>query len=91
MRESTLEAKIVKYCRENGILTYKFSSPSHRGVPDRVMMKDGKVMFMEVKAPGKRPTALQLHEIEKIQRSGVVAGCVDDFSKTVFYLENFFC
>ena len=91
MRESALEAKIVKYCRENGILTYKFSSPSHRGVPDRVMMKDGKVMFMEVKAPGKRLTALQLHEIEKIQKSGVVAGCVDDFSVAVFYLENFFC
>lgn len=90
MRESTLEAKIVKYCRENGILTYKFSSPAHRGVPDRVMIKDGKVMFMEVKAPGKSPSALQLHEIEKIQKSGVVAGWVDDFSKAVFYLENFF-
>lgn len=91
MRESALEAKIVKYCRENGILTYKFSSPSHRGVPDRVMMKDGKVMFMEVKAPNKKPTALQLHEIEKIHLSGVVVGWVDDFSKAVFYLENFFC
>ena len=91
MRESVLEAKIVKYCRENGILTYKFSSPSHRGVPDRVMMKDGKVMFMEVKALSKKPTALQFHEIEKIQRSGIVVGWVDDFSKAVFYLENFFC
>jgi Holliday junction resolvase len=90
MRESALEAKIVKYCRENGILTYKFSSPSQRGVPDRVMLKNGKVMFMEVKAPGKRPTALQLHEIEKIRKSGIVAAWVNDFSNAVFYLENFF-
>jgi Holliday junction resolvase len=90
MRESTLEAKIVKFCRENGILTYKFSSPSHRGVPDRVMMKKGKMLFMEVKAPGKTPTPLQFHEMEKIQKSGINAVWVDDFSNAVFYLENFY-
>ena len=90
MRESTLEAKIVKYCRENGILTYKFSSPSHRGVPDRVMMKDGKVMFLEVKAPGKRPTALQLHEIEMIRKSGVFATWADNYLGAELMLKIFF-
>jgi len=90
MRESTLEAKIVKYCRENGILTYKFSSPSHRGVPDRVMMEDGKVMFLEVKAPGKTPSALQLHEIEKIRKSGVVAVWVDNYLGAELMLKIFF-
>lgn len=90
MRESTIEAKIVKYCRENGILTYKFSSPSHRGVPDRVMMRDGKVMFLEVKAPGKTPSALQLHEMTKIHKFGVDVAWVDDFSEARLYLENFF-
>jgi Holliday junction resolvase len=90
MRESALEAKIVKYCRENGILTYKFSSPSQRGVPDRVMMKDRRVMFMEVKAPGKTPTALQLHEIEKIRKSGVVASWVDSFINAKALLDFYF-
>jgi Holliday junction resolvase len=90
MRESALEAKIVKYCRENGILTYKFSSPSQRGVPDRVMMKDGKVLFLEVKAPGKEPTKLQLHEIEKIRKSGVFAVWADNYLGAELMLKIFF-
>jgi len=90
MRESALEAKIVKYCRENGILTYKFSSPSQRGVPDRVMMKDGKVLFLEVKAPGKEPTKLQIHEIEKIRKSGVVAAWADNYLGAELMLKIFF-
>ena len=92
MRESTLEAKIVKFCRENGILTYKFSSPSHRGVPDRIMMKNGKVLFMELKAPGKKPTTLQLHEMGKIRQSGNAAVWTDDFSAvTKEDIQSFFC
>jgi len=90
MRESTLEAKIVKYCRENGILTYKFSSPSHRGVPDRVMMKGGKVLFMEIKAPGKRPTNLQMHEIGNIEKSGVQAVWMNNYFDAVDYLDYLF-
>jgi Holliday junction resolvase len=90
MRESALEAKIVKYCRENGILTYKFSSPSHRGVPDRIMMKKSKVLFMEVKASGKKPTALQFHEMGKIQQSGLYAVWVDDYRQAVLYLDYLF-
>jgi hypothetical protein len=54
------------------------------------MMKKGKILFMEVKAPGKTPTPLQFHEMEKIQKSGINAVWVDDFSNAVFYLENFY-
>lgn len=79
MRESELEQKLVRYAREKGILTFKFSSPSHRGVPDRVFMANGKVVFLELKRPGNVPTALQEHTMQKIRDAGVTATwCADE-------------
>ena len=33
MTEAEIEHKLVEFCRRNGLLTYKFTSPSSRGVP----------------------------------------------------------
>ena len=53
MRESTIEQYLVKQCKEAGWQCYKFSSPAHRGVPDRIVcMPRGTVVFVEVKRPG---------------------------------------
>jgi Holliday junction resolvase len=81
MRESRLEAKISKYAKSKGCLSYKWSSPSQRGVPDRIIVApNGKVLFLEVKALGEKPTKLQLHEIAKLTAQGCTAYWVDNFS-----------
>jgi len=50
MRESVIEKYLVKRCKEKGWLCYKFSSPAHRGVPDRiVLLSRGGIVFVEVK------------------------------------------
>ena len=77
MRESEIEAYLVKRVREAGGVTYKFSSPSHAGVPDRVVILHGRVGFLELKAPGKKPTALQQREIDRISAQGVPAYWAD--------------
>lgn len=60
MLEKTIEAKIVKYAKEQGFLSYKFSSPNNRGVPDRIFISpQGRVIFIEFKSPGKKLTKLQ--------------------------------
>ena len=39
----------------------KWTSPGMTGVPDRIVfLPGGRVAFVEVKAPGQRPTPLQL-------------------------------
>lgn len=58
--ESYIEKKVCECAKRNGWLTYKFSSPAQRGVPDRIFLKGGSLKFVEFKAPGKRPTKLQL-------------------------------
>lgn len=79
MTESTLERRIGLFCKAHGLIYYKFSSPGRRGVPDRMIVGPGqKVMFLEIKAPGKKPTKLQLHEIAKLKENGFVAEWVDN-------------
>ena len=73
MTEAQIEKKLVAFCREHGLLTYKFASPSHRGVPDRIIMGGAKVMFLELKRGGQRPTAFQFRELARIQSAGLVA------------------
>ncbi len=76
VRESEVEAYLVKRVREAGGITYKFVSPGHVGVPDRIIIINGEVSFVEVKAPGKLPTALQLRELKRIAEHFVPAGWV---------------
>jgi Holliday junction resolvase len=69
--ESRVEAKIVTYARSKGCLVYKFSSPARRGVPDRIIIAPGgKVLFLEIKRPGKVPTELQMREIRLLTEQG---------------------
>ena len=78
MSESKLESQVVKLCRKLGLLTYKFSSPSQRGVPDRVIMGGGIVFFLELKKAGCKPTALQQRELKRICQAGISVGWADN-------------
>lgn len=71
--ESKLERYLVKRCRKLGILCYKFVSPGRRGVPDRILLFQGKVVFLELKALGKIPSRLQIREIYLIREQSVHA------------------
>jgi hypothetical protein len=70
MKESSLEKKLVTYAKSKGVLTYKWSSPAHRGVPDRIFIGKDRILFLEIKAPGKKPTELQLREMKLINEKG---------------------
>lgn len=59
IRERDVEEKVVRYAKSRGCLIYKFSSPSHRGVCDRIIIGPKGVLFLELKRPGEKPTALQ--------------------------------
>jgi hypothetical protein len=60
MRESTIEKHFVAKVKALGGVAYKFTSPAHRGVADRVVcLPDGSTWFVELKAPGGRLSELQ--------------------------------
>lgn len=86
-RESAVEAKIVRWARDNGYWTRKFASPARRGVPDRVFLYKGHVLWLEVKRKGEKPTALQLHELAEIIVHGGMATWCDSAEDGISYLK----
>ncbi len=79
LTEAKIEKKIVAYCRERRLYTRKFSSPAHRGVPDRIICGRGRVVFLEIKRPGNEPTRIQLYELKLLREAGMTAQWVDSF------------
>jgi hypothetical protein len=60
MKESTIEKHLVTKVKALGGMAYKFTSPAHRGVADRVVcLPDGQTWFVELKAPSGRLSELQ--------------------------------
>ena len=60
MLEKTTEQKLTVMVKKAGGIAVKFVSPSFSGMPDRlVLLPDGLIAFVELKAPGKRPRPLQ--------------------------------
>lgn len=86
MLESTIEKKVSEYAKSKGWLSYKFTSPSNRGVPDRIYMKNGICLFIEFKAPKKKPTKLQEKVIERIKAEDFLVYVIDsiDEGKNIF-------
>jgi len=79
MREKVIEKKLVDEVRRRGGICLKFVSPGFDGMPDRiVMLPDGKCGFVEVKAPGKKPRALQESRHRMLEALGFKVFVLDD-------------
>ena len=60
MKESAIEAQLVRKVRERGGLCYKFVSPGNPGVPDRIIITpDGRTIYVELKTEVGRLSAMQ--------------------------------
>lgn len=61
MKEKQLENKLRMAIKKAGGIAPKFVSPGFDGMPDRlILLPDGIIAFVELKAPGKKPRPLQL-------------------------------
>ena len=79
MREKTLERKLVEAATRMGGLALKFTSPGMAGVPDRLLLfPNGKIVFVEMKAPGKQPTSLQRLRHAQLRNLGFRVYVLDD-------------
>lgn len=79
LREHDIERKLVKAVKEMGGICPKFVSPGTDGMPDRmVLMPAGKIGFVEVKAPGKKPRVLQVRRHRQLRKLGFSVFVLDD-------------
>lgn len=71
MRESAIERRLVTEAVKRGGLAPKFVSPGLDGVPDRLLLfPGGRLAFVEVKAPGKKPSPIQRRRMEQLTALG---------------------
>lgn len=78
MLESKIEKALCNKVAQLGGLCEKFTSPAKRSVPDRIVtLPDGRIIFVELKAPGKHPTLSQLKDHAKRKALGCDVRVID--------------
>jgi len=78
--ESSIEADAITYAERHGWWIAKFVSPGLRGVPDRIFIRDGRVLFLELKRPGEEPTRQQLKRHREMRAHGAEVQWVDNLA-----------
>jgi hypothetical protein len=88
MREKIIEQLLSKECKARDILCYKFVSPNHRGVPDRLLIFNGHVCFVELKAPEGRLSQFQTRTINTIRSEGVAVHVIASAREVMSLVEE---
>ncbi len=79
-KEKDIEAYLRDQVKALGGKAYKFTSPGNSGVPDRlVSLPDYRVIFVELKAPGRKSTALQLKRQSELKEHGHTVLVIDTY------------
>ena len=79
MREKIIEQKFPAAVRAAGGVAVKFVSPGLDGMPDRLtLLPGGRMAFVEVKVPGKKPRPLQEARHRMLRRLGFKVYVLDD-------------
>ena len=78
MLEKTIEMQLVNAVKDMGGRAVKLVSPGFDGMPDRmVLLPFGRIVFVEVKAPGKKPRPLQVARHEMLRDLGFKVYVID--------------
>lgn len=79
MLEKKIEAAVCEYAKSKGWLVYKFTSPNRAACPDRILISPmGKVIFVEFKREGQKPTVPQEREHARLREQKVDVFVVDN-------------
>jgi hypothetical protein len=78
MLERDIEKALVAKIKKLGGECEKFTSPAKRSVPDRlVTLPGGRIVFVECKRPGAKPTLKQLKDHERRRALGCTVYVID--------------
>lgn len=77
--EKDVEQALVRRVKALGGLCEKFTSPGRRSVPDRIVtMPGGRIIFVELKRPGQKPTEAQDRDHAKRRELGCDVRVIDN-------------
>lgn len=79
MQEKIIELKLTEAVKIRKGLSIKLTSPGFDGLPDRlVLLPNGKIGFVEVKASGKKLRPLQQKRKQQLESLGFIVFCLDN-------------
>lgn len=71
MKEAAIQKKIKETHEKDGWLVVKIIQTTMNGIPDLLLIKDGRVIFVEVKQKKEKSTPLQEYIQNKIRSKGI--------------------
>lgn len=71
-RESTIVAAVMGVAKSLGWYPLKIHGGPYQvaGIPDVLCLRTGRAVWMEVKQPGRYPTAIQRKRMDELEKSG---------------------
>ncbi|EPY2286873.1 VRR-NUC domain-containing protein [Clostridium sporogenes] len=89
MEESRIEKRLKKEIEKLGGKALKFVSPGVSGVPDRiVLLPQGRIVFVELKAPDKKPRPIQKYRIKELRNLGFRVEIIDSIEGINNFVEE---
>jgi len=88
--EKDEEAKFCRWARKEGFLVRKMNGLSERHWPDRMILGQGKVLFLEFKRQGGKLTPGQEAMIDELREAGFAADVVHSCEEAKYAVEEWF-
>jgi hypothetical protein len=78
MLEKQVEKYICNYAKSKNMLSYKFTSPTNRGVCDRIVISENNLFFIEFKRKNCKPNVLQNKHHQLLASKNMTVYVIDD-------------
>ena len=89
MRERDIEKWLRRQVESLGGLAFKFTSPGNDGVPDRLaVLPGGLIYFVELKADRGRLSPLQVWQQDRLRQLGVNVAVIRGMDEAVEFIEE---
>lgn len=89
MFERYIENRLRTKVKCLGGLAIKINCPWFVGMPDRLILGNGKVWFVELKAPGKKPSKMQLMCHKYLLKLGFKVWVIDSPEQLKIFIHDF--
>lgn len=87
MSETLMEKRVVDWAEAHGWHVRKLVWLGQSGAPDRIFIRQGIVVFIELKDRAKEPSALQARQHRDLRAHGANVYWADTFEKAVAQLK----
>jgi Holliday junction resolvase len=70
MKEQQIQAKRIKQLEAEGYYVLKLSKTNKNGIPDILAIKEGEILFSEIKTPSGKLSEIQKYRIKELESYG---------------------